>query len=300
VRTIGRQVRQPDEVVIVDGGSSDTTAAAVRRLSADDARYRVIEAGPATPGRGRNVGIDAATHEWVALTDAGIDLDPFWLERLVRAVEHDDGIDVVYGSYVTARNSFFERCADLAYVSPPTPSPVGPVRSRSVASCLVRKEAWRRAGGFPDMRASEDLLFMRRLDALGCRVATAPEARVTWQLQPTAWLTFQRFRRYSKHNVLAGEQGNWHHGIARQYLGAVGLVVVARAARRSPLPLLAGAGSLRVARTLWRRREGRGLAFVLRPDRFAAVGAVLAVIDAATFVGWVEAYLPGSSRDPAA
>lgn len=289
VRSIHRQTRQPDEVVIVDGGSTDGTPDIVRRLIDNDRRYRLLDGGGSTPGRGRNIGIEAASNPWVALTDAGIELDPHWLDRLVRVVEHDEAVDVVYGSFAAARGSWFERCADLAYVSRLAPSPVGPVRTRFIASCLLRKEAWRRAGGFRDLRAAEDLLFMRRLDELGCRVAFAPEATATWQLQPTPAATFRRFRRYSMHNVLAGQQPYWHHGLARQYFAALVLVVATRAVRRSPAPLLAAAGSARVARTLWRRREGRGVLWVLRPDRFATVAAIMALVDVATFAGWLDA-----------
>jgi len=300
VRSIQCQVHPPEEVIIVDGGSSDGTAGVIRRLVGDDVRYRLVEAGPATPGRGRNVGIEAATRPWVALTDAGITLDPHWLDRLIRLVETDGRVDVVYGTFGPARGSFFERCADLAYVAPMTPSAAGPVRTRFIASCLLRKDVWRRVGGFPDLRAAEDRIFMRRLDALGCRVAIAPEARVTWQLAPTPGQTFQRFRRYSTHNVLGGEQKNWHHGVFRLYLAGLGLGLLARARGRSAFPLVAAAGSLRVARTIWRRREGRGTAWVLRPDRFVTVGAILAILDAATFIGWIEAYLPRQRRVPEA
>lgn len=291
LRSIDEQVRQPDEVVIVDGGSSDGTGALVRRLTAGDGRFRLIEAGPATPGRGRNVGIEAAIHPWVALTDAGISLDAFWLDRLARVAEHDERVDVAYGSFRPTRGSLFERWADLAYVQPLAATPVGPVRSRFIASCLLRKEAWHRVGGFPDLRAAEDRLFMARLDAAGCRAATAPEAWATWQLQPTPARTFGRFRSYSMHNVQAGLQEDWHHGVARQYLAAAGIIAGAGVIGRSPRPLLLGVAGLRVARTIWRRREGRGIAFVLRPDRFLAVGAILVLLDAATFAGWLDAGL---------
>lgn len=296
--SVQAQVRPPDEVVIVDGGSSDGTPAVVRRLTGDDPRYRIVETGASTPGQGRNVGIAAAAYEWVALTDAGIVLDPHWLDRLARWVEHDESVDVVYGSFATAGSTYFQRCADLAYVGPMTPSPVGPVHTRSIASCLLRKEAWRRAGGFPDLRASEDRIFMRRLDELACPTATAPEAHVTWQLQPTLRLTFRRFRSYSTHNAVAGEQGDWHYGIARQYATALGIIIGARTMRRSPLPLLAVAGALRVGRTLWRRREGRSVLWLLRPDRLATVGAILLVVDAATFLGWFEASAGRRRRRP--
>jgi len=295
VESLRRQVRQPDEVIFVDGGSTDATAAVIEQLGADEPRFQLIRAGSATPGRGRNIGIEHASHEWIALTDAGIELDDHWLDRLVRVVEHDPDVDIVYGSFEPAATTFFQRCAAIAYVQAPRSSPRGPVRDGSTASALVRKHAWRRAGGFPDLRAAEDQIFMRTLRQQGARSALAPEARVTWQLQPTLLTTFARFRTYSRHNVIAGEQAGWHHGVARLY--AVGLVpVVLGVVHRRMWFALPGLGVIaRVGRTLWRRREGRGIGWMLRPDRFALVGIILAVIDAATFAGWAEAAL-GSRR----
>src|SRR5262249_33728159 len=82
IGSIARQTRRPDEVLLVDGGSTDGTVALAESLTEHDPRYRVVRAGEATPGRGRNVGFEEATHDWVALTDAGIRLDPAWLERV--------------------------------------------------------------------------------------------------------------------------------------------------------------------------------------------------------------------------
>ena len=119
----------------------------------------------------------------------------------------------------------------------------------------------------------------------------APGATVSWRLQPTLARTFRRFVLYSKHNVWAGRQRYWHHGIARQYL--VGLPFVVLAFAHSPwwlgVPLL---GALaRVAKSIWVRREGRGLLWLLNPIQFAGVGVILAAIDLATFVGWLQARL---------
>ena len=109
VESIRAQTRPPDEVILVDGGSVDGTVAVAGALTAYDPRFRVIEAGDATPGCGRNVGIAAARFDWVALTDAGIRLEPMWLERLLDVAEADPAIEVVYGNYEPVARTFFER-----------------------------------------------------------------------------------------------------------------------------------------------------------------------------------------------
>src|SRR5215218_6435697 len=98
VSSIRAQTRQPDEVLLVDGGSTDRTVELARELAAGDGRFRVVEAGEASPGRGRNVGAAEARHPWVAFTDAGIGLDPDWLERLVEKVLEEPETEVVSGS----------------------------------------------------------------------------------------------------------------------------------------------------------------------------------------------------------
>src|SRR5438094_112504 len=77
--TIRLQALPPDEVIPGDGGSAGQAVRPARQPAAGEPRFRVLEAGPATPGKGRNVGIAAAQHGWIALTDAGISLEPAWL-----------------------------------------------------------------------------------------------------------------------------------------------------------------------------------------------------------------------------
>ncbi len=60
------QSTPPAEIVVADGGSRDRTVEVARAAGA-----RVLELGPAYPGRARNQGIRAATHDWIALIDAG-------------------------------------------------------------------------------------------------------------------------------------------------------------------------------------------------------------------------------------
>jgi glycosyltransferase involved in cell wall biosynthesis len=287
--SIHRQSRHPDEVILVDGGSTDRTVALVRELIAGDLRFRVIVAGEATPGRGRNVGIAAATHDWVALTDAGIFLEPTWLDRLVEVVERDPAVDVVYGTFETALASRFERYAALAYVMPTQARPGGRMRGPIIASALLRRRVWQAVDGFPDLRAAEDLIFMERVERMAFKIGWAPAASATWHLQPSLARTFRKFVLYSKHNVWAGRQRHWHYGLARQYLVVLMLLLLGLLHNPSWLALLLLGALTRVAKSIWVRREGRRLLWLLNPVQFAGVAVILLAIDLATFVGWAQA-----------
>jgi len=290
-QSIQAQSRSPDEIVFVDGGSTDDTVSLAEGLADGDPRVRIIEAGDATPGRGRNVGIAAAAHDWVALTDGGIVLDPTWLEELVRARDGEPSAVVVCGHHEPLITSFFARCAALAYVSLLRDTPAGKVRGPFIASSLIHRSAWAAAGGFPDIRASEDLIFFSRLEALGKEMAWAPAAVVWWEPRSSLVATYRRFYAYSTAAVLAGRHRDWHHQVIRKYLLGVPFFVMAvrKHSGWSALPL-AGA-SARVAASIWRRREGRRVAWALNPVQFLGVAFVILVIDVATFFGWGRALL---------
>ena len=288
VAHIGAQTLAPAAVLFVDGGSQDRTVDKLRESCAVHPTWRVIEAGDATPGRGRNVGIEAAQTEWVALTDAGMDIDPHWLARLVSAALAEPATEVVWGTYDPDPVGFFDSLAELAFVPAPARTERGPHRGPHVPSSLVRREVWARAGGFPDLRAAEDLIFVRRLGEVGTHAANAPEAVARWRPPATAGQTFRRFRTYSRVNVLAGQQRHWHYGVARMYLVASPFAVLALRHRRWAAIPVAGL-VLRSVVTVGRRREGRGLAWATNPGRVAGVGAILLLIDAATFAGWIDA-----------
>lgn len=297
IESILKQSRPPNEVLLVDGGSLDDSISIARKLTSRDSRFRVIEAGPATPGRGRNVGIAAAACDWIALTDAGIQLDSDWLEELVRVVIKESDVRVVFGNFEPVTESFFEQCAALAYVPPPRLRPGGRMRGPSTASALLHRDAWAAVGGFPDLRASEDIVFFERIEAHGVKVGWAPNALARWELQPTIGSTFRKFVLYSKHNVWAGRQRDWHYGLLRQYLIALPFVVLGIV--WSPLWLLVPVfGFLgRIAKAIYRNREGHSLFWLLNPVQFLGVGLILAVLDIATFIGWVQAVIRPASTE---
>src|SRR4051812_46528895 len=80
---LAAQTRLPDEVVVVDGGSSDGT------LELLEARpgVSVLRAPGANISAGRNLGIRSAAHSRIACTDAGCRPAPGWLAALADALE---------------------------------------------------------------------------------------------------------------------------------------------------------------------------------------------------------------------
>jgi glycosyltransferase involved in cell wall biosynthesis len=284
LESIARQDRPPDEIVVVDAGSRDATAALVSSFEAPVA-VRLVRREPSFPGLARNAGAESAAHGWLAFTDGGVRLDHAWLSELVSRAD-EGAADVVFGSYDPVCDTFFRRCAAVAYV--PAPGGSG-VRGPSVASMLLTREAFERAGRFPPFRAAEDLIFMERLFALPLRIAYAPRAVVHWQLAPDARRTFRRFALYSEHNLRAQRGRYWHLGVLRHYvlMAALTAVVLGAGGGAWALAVYPLWQIARAARSAWHKRA----AFDFRatdPRHVMGAAALLSLIDVATLAGAIR------------
>lgn len=173
------QTRQPDEVVIADGGSTDGTVDAIKKFAKDHPHVRVIEA-PGNIAVGRNAAIAAATHPIIAVTDAGSTADPHWLEEILKPLE-DSGVSVSSGYFEVAPTNTFEAVSSaLINQKADELNDDWLPSSRSIA---FRKDAWKTVGGYPEnlTMAGEDTLFDLNLKKAGFRFVFAPKAVVFWQ-----------------------------------------------------------------------------------------------------------------------
>jgi len=296
-----KQTRPPDEIVITDGGSVDSTPQIIEHYIQQGAPVRLLQAGPALPGRGRNLGAAAARFEWLGFTDAGIRLENNWLETLVARAAQDNSIDIVYGSWEPVTDTFFKECAAIAYVPQPAPRDGIVARPRFIASTLLRRDAWAAVGGFPeDLRSAEDLVFMDRLEEAGYRAVFEPRAQVHWNLRPTLGATFKRFLVYSRNNIRAGLWRQWQATILFRY--AVLLVLLLLALVIDPwlvlVPVVAWLVMLaaRAAVSIRRNRHCYPASLLHNVLRGGLIMSLLAALDAAAILGSIQWLLLDSFR----
>jgi glycosyltransferase involved in cell wall biosynthesis len=297
-----RQTRPPDQIVITDGGSVDATPQIIEEYIQEGAPVRLLRAGPALPGRGRNLGAAAAQFEWLAFTDAGIRVNGDWLESLLTRAAQDSSIDIVYGSWEPVTDTFFKECAAIAYVPPPSLRDGIMVRPRFIASTLLRREAWAKVNGFPEeLRSAEDLIFMDRLEEAGYKAVFEPRAHVHWDLRPSLGSTFKRFLIYSRNNIRAGLWRQWQATILFRYAVLVGLFVLALIIDPRWAWVVVAVWLLMLAAravvSLRRNRHCYPASIVRNVLRACLLMPLLAALDLAAIIGSVQWLLFDSFRD---
>jgi len=196
--SLADQTRRPDEVIIVDGGSSDGTPGRILAYS-DRLPLRVIVEPGCNISAGRNVAIAASTGDIIAATDAGVRLDAAWLAEITTPFFEESNAppDFVSGVFLPDPQTTFE--VAMAATVLPTPEEFRRGRflpsSRSVA---FRRAVWEAVGGYPEwMDYSEDVLFDLAVMRRGYRVVYAPRAVVHFRPRPSLTAFWRQYHNYA-------------------------------------------------------------------------------------------------------
>lgn len=188
------------DVIVVDDGSRDDTAAEVEKIAATDARVRLIRQKNHGKARALQRGIGAAKHELIVFIDADTHFQRQTLPQLLAPFTNPDIGGVSGHAKVGNLRSFIGRCQSLEYT-------VGfnlDRRAYTRWNCItvlpgaisaIRKTAIDRAGGLSLDTLAEDTDLTLSLHKQRLRIVYVPAA-VAWTEAPETVraLSRQRFR----------------------------------------------------------------------------------------------------------
>ena len=142
------------EVLVIDDGSADGTAARVAGWAARDGRIRALAGGAGLGAYGaRNLGLAAARGDFVALQDADDWSHPDRIARQVQALLAAPAAPACLSHWARLDEALVPACwrPDVAVVHP------------NLSSLMTRRAAVQRLGGWDAVRAGADSEYLARL-----------------------------------------------------------------------------------------------------------------------------------------
>lgn len=253
--SISRQRRMPDQMIVVDGGSTDESVKILQEWQ--DRLPLTVVAEDANISEGRNIGIARACGEIIAVTDAGTVLDDEWLEKLIQPFEVPErSIDVAAGFFRPDPKSQFETA--LAATTLPDTDEIFPDTFLPSSRSIAFRRSWFDAGmRYPEwLDYCEDVVFDLRLRRAGARFQFLPDAQVSFRPRSDFVGFWNQYYRYARGDGKAGLF--WKRHLAR-YLTYL-VVAPSFLVSRSPAwRILVLAGAIlyirQPVRRLWQRSD---------------------------------------------
>ncbi len=184
LESLRRQTYQNFDLIIVDDGSTDAhSLQLIDSLKAQG--LNIIRKPNGGPASARNVGLRAATSEWVLALDSDDLIHPTYLEKALGVVERDPDLAVV--------------CSPIIMHSEDLSTPLGVwvplgldrdllpfINVGSTAQCLLNREKALEVGGYNEdaaVKGVEDWDLWCRLAGAGYRASVMPEFLLTYRVR---------------------------------------------------------------------------------------------------------------------
>lgn len=190
------QSKKPEEIIIVDGGSKDKTVEIIRHYQKKDRRIKLLKEN-CTRARGRNLSVEIAKNEIIAMTDAGCIAHRDWLEMITEPLASGK-VDISAGFYKMVGDTPFQKAMGIFLGTSASKFDVSFLPStRSIA---FRKSMWEEIGGFPDeeKNSAEDTYFNFHALKLGMKYARVKSAVVEWGMPKDLKSFYSKIFNYAK------------------------------------------------------------------------------------------------------
>jgi cellulose synthase/poly-beta-1,6-N-acetylglucosamine synthase-like glycosyltransferase len=291
-----QQVPGDLEILAIDGGSEDSSAEILARVSAEDPRVRVLDNPARRTPNALNIGLRAARGEYVARMDAHTWYPHDYLARGIERLERGD-VAWVSGPQLAEGRGRWSRRVALALSTPLGVGGAGFRRATQETEVdsgftgVWRRDTLVRHGGWDEgWPINQDGELAARVRAAGGRIVCVPEMAAKYVPRDSPRALARQYWRYGQYK--AKTVGRHPTSMRRSQVLPPGVVLTAAAAavpgpQRRLARLGLGVYAVALVGTAARAAAAGG-----RPDDAATLPLVFATMHLA----WGAGFLVGSAR----